>query len=318
MSTQMQNNHEAHEAQEGEHVREKLPAEIFFDKAVYGGISYFAQAAAGIALTYWIRESGGRRYFDKMSQWAAPLMTKITGKTGKEAVDAANTPIVVSTMIMCGNAFLLPVKWLENRKPQIVRTLNDRHNARLEAQGHAPTPEEREHQEQVLGELEREPKQTWSSLLEARFFGLAAVYGAVFGIGTPNNLRMEKFVSETVRDAAGAVGAKSLAKNSAFDKILRLTTNDMFYSTVSAGGLYVYSHFIRPPKKDKGEADSVAVGPLEESALYALGLDNEIDGKNPGHAKPRPATAHHKAVPSQHLQNVHSLSHGALAPEVAP
>lgn len=277
------NTGQAPEEQAGAPAHVKTKAEVTFDKAVYGGISYFAQAATGVVLTHWIRHGTGRRYFDQMAEWAGPrIISKITAKTGEDAVKAADSPIVVSTMIMVGNAFLLPVKWLENRKPEIVRGMAERENKRRSARGDAPTQQELAAQEQSLTELDNAPKQTWGSLIGGRAFGLAAVYAVLFGIGQKNNEMLENLTATSITGASDALGAKSLARNKTFENYVRISFYDMAYSAVSASGLYVYSHLINPPHKRKQNAapQEPVLPPLEEAALYALDLQDEMAGKS--------------------------------------
>lgn len=267
--------------------REKLPAEKKFDQWVYGGISYAAQAGTGILLTHWIREGSGRKYFDKMAEWAGKaVIGKITGKTGAAATREADAWIVVSTMIMVGNAFLLPVKWLENHKPHYVRQINASINAAREERGETIRPEEKTKQEELLHQLEREPKQSWSSILGGRTFGLGAVYATLYAIGQKNNQWGENQFAGAVKTTLDTVGLKSIAESKMTDGYSRIAFYDFFYSMVSAGGLYVYSHFLHPHKKstpetspatppqsleygEKSVATETNTKPLEKQASHA-------------------------------------------------
>ena len=130
------------------HKREKLPMEIKFDKWVYGGISYWAQALTGMGIAYWMKYGSGKPIFEKAAEWTGKnIMSKITGKTGAAAVKEAHTTVTVSTMIMVGNTFLLPVKWLENRKPAIVRKWTEDENKSLEKAGTPISEEGKKRQE---------------------------------------------------------------------------------------------------------------------------------------------------------------------------
>jgi|GEM_PF-6415809 len=246
--------------------REILPSERFFDKAVYGGISYAAQAGAGIILSRWLKFGGGNKYYTKMAEWAGTKLC--SAKTAEEAIKVASRPVIVTTMIGVGTAFLLPVKWLENRKPQVVRWLHERDVAKEEARGHVFTPEEKAHDQKCLEQLENEPKQTWKSLLGGRAFGLAAVYAVL--LATPKaNERIENFAVKNILKGVDTVGLKTLAKSKKLDQYLHIGFLDVFYSAVSAGGLYVYSHYIRPPKKANAAVEAkveepVATPPTEQ------------------------------------------------------
>lgn len=223
----------------------KLRAEIFFDKAVYGGISYFTQALTGILLTHSIKYGKLQKPFNNFVQW-------ITGKT---LTKGASTTAMVTTMVMVGNAFILPVKWLENRKPKIVRWINDKMNAR-----HEPTPEERAEQEKSLHYLEHHaPKQSWTSLLIGRAFGLAPVFGIDYLLGEERNVFLQKKSAEIIQKGFGAVGLKTLSKSKMTEEYIRIGFIDAFYSAIAAGGLYVYSHLLHPHKKPKAQAGEAVV-----------------------------------------------------------
>lgn len=242
--------------------RQKLPEEIKFDKAVYGGISYAAQAGTGIVLTNWIKNGGGQHYFQKLAE-------ALTGARGASATEKASSFIIVSTMIMVGNAFLLPVKWLENRKPQIIRGMVERANKRREAHGDMPSEEELAHQLQHLDKLDKEPKQTWWSLGGGRAFSLAGVYLVERGIGGPRNEAMSIGTTKAIQEGIKAAGMKTLAQSKTLENYLRIGFYDMFYSTVSAGGLYIYSHFVKPPKKEQnlGQSEADALGEVASAAI---------------------------------------------------
>ncbi len=226
--------------------REMLPAEKTFDRAVYGGISYAAQAATGIVLTYWLKYGSGKPHFEKAAKWLGPKVFR--NRTVEEATKEISSPLMVSTMIMVGNTFLLPVKWLENNKAKIVRSWHEKHDAKMEAKGTPFTAEEKAHNEECLQKLEKEPPQTWGSLLGGRAFGLAAVYATLFALGNKRNEAAEEFSAKVIMKGVDAVGMKSLAKSKTFEKYIHVGFLDVFYSMVSAGGLYVYSHVINPPK----------------------------------------------------------------------
>jgi hypothetical protein len=226
--------------------REQLPAEQKFDKAVYGGISYVAQALAGSGLAYWIKHSGGRPIFDKMANWLGPnFISKISKATGKEAVERADSWITVTTMVGVGTLFLIPVKWLEDRKASIVENWTKKDNEKRAAQGNPVSTEELAKQEQMLDELKADSKQTWRSLLIARGASLIPVYAAVPLIGK-HNATMEAGFQKLTKTLASVAGLKKMAKSEAFHNASGIAFYDGFYSIISSGGLYIFSHMISP------------------------------------------------------------------------
>ncbi len=274
--------------------REKLPAEKKFDQAVYGGISYAAQAGTGIALTYWLKYGSGKQHFDKVAKWVGSKIHP--SKATAQAIEDVSPLLMVSTMIMVGNTFLLPVKWLENHKPEIVRKWHENHVQKKQASGDPYTPEELAHQQECLKQLEETPKQTWGSLIGGRAFGLASVYTVLIGmdIGKKRNKAAEEYSAKVILKGLDKVGLKSLSKNQTLEKYIHVGFLDVFYSMVSAGGLYVYSHFIKPPKhaKDEGLLPDMIVGPTPATpALNALETDsNKYESSIELDKKPRQFT----------------------------
>jgi hypothetical protein len=239
--------------------REKLPAEKTFDKAVYTGISYFAQGVAGIILARWLAFGKGKPHFDKMAEWLGPRM--FPKKPLEKAVKETNAFIITTTQIAAGTAFIPPVKALEDRKPEIVRSLHEKHVASKEAQGRPYTDEEKAHHEQCLQALEKEPKQSWGSLMEARVASLAGVYGVLFALGNERNEKLREFVANPITKGIEKIGFKEMAKSKTFAQYMQLSAVEVFYSAVSAGGLYVWSHFVRPPKKEAIDTNKDPVQP---------------------------------------------------------
>lgn len=230
--------------------REKLPMEKKFDQWVYGGISYAAQALAGSGLTYWIKHSSGRPVYDKVANWLGPnFISKFSSHRGKAAVTAADSFITISTMVFVGTLFVAPVKWLEDMKAGIVEKWTNDDNKAREARGEIIAPEVKEHQAALLDQLNTAPKQTWWSLLAARAASLVFVYTANPLIGDKNNKIMEAGFKKVTGKVAETLGAKKVAKSEIFQNASGIAFYDGFYSMISAGGLYIYSHYIAPPKE---------------------------------------------------------------------
>ena len=231
--------------------REKILDEISFDKRVYGGISYFAQAATGVALSYWTKHSGGQQFFKNITEYIGPKIYKNLAATkGVPAAAAAVTTITVaSIMIGVGTSFLIPVKMLEKNKAKIVRKMYESRIAKEEANGYVLTPEQKARDEELLQQLEKEPLQTWGSLLEARAGSLVGVYAVLFALGEKNNQIMQNTTTKGILKSLETAGLKKAAQSKPLSNLFDIAFVDAFYSMVSAGGLYVYSHYIHPPKK---------------------------------------------------------------------
>lgn len=248
----------------GQPQREILPEEVKFDKAVYGGISYVAQAATGIVLTHWLKYGSGKPLFEKAARWLGPKI--YTGRSIERAAEEISSPLLVTTMVMVGNTFLLPVKWLENHKASIVRGWTEKDAARKEAQGTPYSPEELARREKALQDLEKQPAQSWASLLGGRVFGLVPVFALAYGLGKKGQAA-EEFTARAVAGGLNLVGAKSLARSRTLETYIKVGFLDVFYSMVSAGGLYVYSHLLHPKPKHQESLSEYLPGPTPASAI---------------------------------------------------
>lgn len=246
--------------------RKILPEEVKFDKRVYGGISYFAQAAAGILLTRSLKFGSLKPLFEKATTTLGPMVYR--NRSVEKAAAEISTPLLVTTMVMVGNAFLLPVKWLENRKASIVRDWTEKDAAAKAAQGTPYSQEEIAQQQAALKDLEKEPNQSWASLIGGRVFGLIPVFALAYGLGKKGEIA-EKFASNTVSKGLGAVGAKGLANSNTVKSYVQVGFLDIFYSAISAAGLYSYSHFMHPThKKDEDPAKhNIKFGPTPGGAI---------------------------------------------------
>lgn len=273
--------------------REKLPEERFFDRSVYGGISYAAQAGTGIILTHFLKYGKGKPAFEKVATWLGSKV--MPSKTGAEAIKSLSPFMMVTTMIMVGNTFLLPVKWLENRKAKIVRDWAENDIRKMADAGMPYSPEELAHKEKCLADLDKEPVQNWKSLLGGRAFGLGAVYATLFAMGKRNDMA-EEYSAKVITKGLDRIGAKQLAKSKTLEQYIHVGFLDVFYSMVSAGGLYVYSHIINPPKGHKLGLHDLQIGPTPATPAISALAASDDEHEAPGKAytdtiKPREAAA---------------------------
>ena len=226
--------------------RHKLSAEVTFDKAVYGGISYWAQMLTGIGLSYWFKHGSGKAHFEKITHALGPKLFKGTAaaKGVEAAAEKLHSPLIVTTMVMVGNTFLIPVLWLEKRKPEIVRWIHEHTTAKQSDY----SEENRAKDEEALKALENAPPQDIKSLLGGRAFGLTGVFAGVFALGKTEKM-IQTFTTKTAQNTFHTIGLKTLAKSEVAKRVMDISFLDAFYSAVAAGGLYAYSHFIKPPQK---------------------------------------------------------------------
>lgn len=235
---------------------QKINAEKYFDTGLYGTVSYFGQALTSVLLTQWIKHGSGKEKFDTASRWLGRnVLEKQFKQTPENAAKLSNTLLVATTLIMVGNCFLAPVKYMEDHKPEFVRKINDWLNERREKKGDVISPEERREQDEAIAHIAEQPRQTWGSLIGARVFSLGAIYAAIALVGGKNNKIMEDASANAASKTMNSLGVpKTKAYSKTVQDFGRIAFVDFAYSLVGAGALYLYSHVLAPPKqKKKGE-----------------------------------------------------------------
>ncbi len=238
---------ESHAHDYGHH--KPLLAERIFDVSLYGVWNYGIQVGASVLAGMWFKEGGGKPYFDKAAEWMGKnVMSKITNKTGAAAAKESHTWLIFAALITVGNLFIPPIQYIECRKDKVVGKINDWLNARRAANGNPPSEQELKDQQETIAAIAAEPRQTPASLWGGRIVGLAANFLAAHLVGRDRNIAMENATAETVSKGLNAVGLTNLAKSENVKNFSRIAFLDYGYSLISANVVYLYSHFIHPPK----------------------------------------------------------------------
>ncbi len=131
---------------------------------------------------------------------------------------------------------------MEDNKPQIVRWFHERNIAKRVASGETISAEEQAENEAALAAVDHAPKQTWGSIFSGRVVGTAAVYASMALVGTPL-----KKISAHI----GQITADNIATPTAHPLVKRITesgTLDAAATAICTSMLYVWSHFLCPPK----------------------------------------------------------------------
>jgi len=280
--------------------------ERLFDWLTYGGIGFLGVFAAGIPIGYWGKYGKGAGMFHS----GAKSLEKL-GMSAKSAEDAMMT----SVLMQPGNIALLPIKLMENNKPHLVDKFND-----------------------MLGEkssdasVEKDPQQTWGSLIKSRLAAWLAVYagfrGGAMMFGGENFAKFEnKFAEYIVCNPLGKPthipGMEKIAANET--KLFRygkIASLDVFATAAATILLYVGSRFFAK-RNDQWEAKHTHPDnkPLEnslEKTPMVKGLDAIADNTSKIFtqsvtpqseeikAKPRPASFT-EAVTNQKAQTAEAV-----------
>lgn len=195
--------------------------EKLFDWATYGGIAGIGVFLGTIPIGYWAKYGKGADLFHRAGQALV--------KNGSSPENAEQI-LMTTTLMQGGNIALIPIKCLEDNKPEIVQRLNEMLGEKTD-----------------IEHLESEPKQTWSSIIKGRLLAWTAVYvsfKAAFAALGP-----EKF-SEFENKFAENVVCKPMGKpphiNGQETKLFRygkIGALDLFATAGAATLLYLGSRF---------------------------------------------------------------------------
>jgi len=204
--------------------------ERWFDWLTYGGIAGVGVFLVTLPLTYWSKYAGGAKNFKAAAHWLE--------KKGFSAHTAEDL-VMTTSLMQGGNLGLIPVKLMENNKPQIVKKIND-----------------------VLGDstdekaVEAEPKQSWTSLLKARIIMawtpvFLSFRAATMLLGKEKFQHFEHWFSESLickplGKATHIAGVETKAFR--YGKIAAL---DAFATAAAATLLYIGSNIFAKQEKDE-------------------------------------------------------------------
>ena len=216
--------------------RVKTPGEKLFDVITYGGIGIGVNEAGSLVAMNLVKD--GKIALDWLEKpkadWIQPV-SKIAQKTlnflnilkddwirpvyGKAQQLINKTPVLseveyfnkgrflfLTTCLTGGMAMLLPTKWMEDSKSNIVRWF-DRHVYGIK-------PENDQTVAKLHEEMDGAPKQSWRSLLEGRLTVIGAAFGLDVLIGKPDAVSTKLFEDTVFKDYSSADrAASSFARN---------------------------------------------------------------------------------------------------------
>lgn len=222
--------------QSAKHTKSK--AELIFDWVTYGGIGGLGTFGATIPIAYWAKYGGGAKTFESAVQGLK--------KMGMSTHTAEQFMITNATM-QGGNAMVLPIKWAEDNKVEIVKKIADMIGEKID-----------------VNALECENKQTWGSIIKARIAAWTAVFTGFQIAG--RTLGAEKFtafedkfaakVCQTFGKETHHLGVPSKTFN--YGKIVAL---DLFATAAATTLLYVASRMFAPAREN-GDEEKMKPPPL--------------------------------------------------------
>lgn len=212
-------------------VPETSKGEVLFDSLAYGGFAGAVTFLLSLPAGYWVRYSNSGRQAVK---WAAGHLKKV-GLSEHSSEDA----VMTTALMQGGNLMLLPIKFMEDRKPELVAKLN-KHVG----------------DETCDLSVDKEPKQTWGSLLKARIFlawtPVFLSFRTAVSLGGKEqfNAFEEKFAKHLICRPLGQPTHVKGAETTLY-KLGRIAALDVFATTAAAALLYVGSRIFAKDNEEK-------------------------------------------------------------------
>lgn len=235
--TELPDTHHNPEAQEKARKTGASIGEKLFDLGTYAGVAGVGTFALTIPVAYWAKYGKGAPYFKSASDY---LVKKGFSKR------IADEMTMTSALMQGGNLTIIPVKLIENYKPQIVDSLNHRFG-----------------DESGAASVDKEPAQTWGSLLKSRVVAWLSVFTgfrlAGMAIGDKNMDKFENRFAKGVCDVLGkpthievphaTPGHPATKVESTHYRYGKIAALDVFATIAATSILYVGSRFFAKRNK---------------------------------------------------------------------
>jgi len=231
---------------------ETSKGERLFDWMAYGGFAGVVTFLLSIPLGYWSRYS---KSGIEATRWGARHLKKV-GLSRHTAEDAA----VTTGLMQGGNLMVIPVKIMEDQKPQLVSKFN-----------------------RYLGDttgalsVEDEPKQSWTSLIKSRLLAWTTVFvslrAAASMIGKDNFNAFEEKFSEHLVCGPLKHPTHIAGRETRLFRVGKIAAIDVFATAAAATLLYIGSRFFaqgsekwrrgngKPEEPEKAEEPASAAPP---------------------------------------------------------
>ncbi len=232
--------------------------EKLFDWVTYGGIAFAGVFVATLPWTYFTKYGSGKKFHD----WMTTALKK-KGVSKHVAEQTFNTAILGSL----GNAAIIPVKVMENYKPELV----EKFNAMLGDKSHDAS-------------VDQDPKQTWTSLIAGRVAAYTAVFVSLQGAvaiwgGDKFQKFEEKFaeqVCKVIKKPTHTPGlAKTVANETKAFRYGKIGALDVFATAAATILLYSGSRFFAK-KNEPWHAKHTAAPETPEQPAPQTALESAI------------------------------------------
>jgi hypothetical protein len=292
--------------------RKKTWGEKVFNFGTYGGVALLGNEATSLIITRQAEDGIFKTHFTKFQNWfkkfeGKPMVSDYIGKG----------QIANMFVALVGGMLMVPfVKYLEDNKGSIVRTL-DRNHYGTKADTHPQLVEAHK-------EMDQAPKQTWGSLWKGRAVTVFGSIGVDYFLGWkeakstklfPNNETFKKFssldrIADRIAEKSVEILNVSQAARPAATKWIQKGTWLLTLSSTFTFIFYVSSKIFASKRDEKlermhhrahedGTLPALADQP---ESIAAVALDRE---------SPAPSTHVHSAAHLSTLAAAPQLAHGA-------
>lgn len=208
------------EAQQQAEKTSTSSGEKAFDLLTYGGVAGLGTFALTIPVAYWAKYGKGAKYFEDAAKYLV--------KKGMRP-RIAEEMVMTSALMQGGNLTIIPVKVLENCKPQIV----DRFNHMLG-------------DESGKASVDEDPQQTWGSLIKSRLVAWTAVFAGFRAAATlVGHEKLDSFEKKFAEGVCKLMGKATHIKGAetAHYRYGKIAALDVFATAAATSILYVGSRF---------------------------------------------------------------------------
>ena len=220
--------------------------EKLFNIGTYKGIGVVANVALSLSIANAFEYGKGKELFKKLATKIAPSYAKIRGVSHERSVQFSQFFLKTAALTTGGILLLWPIKKLEDHKPEIVKWMDDKHNA-----NRTPTNTDLAIQEAAHKRLEMDAKPSWGNIILGRALGMAAVFGTVFALAGRDEKTVDTITNkaaETLKELPSPTLNK-IGKSKRFNPLFNLSITEFYQSVIAEETLYFTTRMYKNIKR---------------------------------------------------------------------
>jgi hypothetical protein len=220
-----------------------------FDWLVYPSIAWLGNSALGVYITHetgkgnefaafkWIRQANDK-FYEKFNQSVeSGIMKNVIKDKSPENIKAWAGGISTYFLLSLGGTLLMwPIKAMEDNRKKLAAKLDNTFGT---------TPPDQK-------EIEKEPKQSWFSVLSGRVLSVSIGFAAFLAMTPKNADKASKWFGEKVTSGLSKVFKNADKKN--MREWMDIAAFDIVFTSITAAVTYMFSRFVA--KKTQNDLDS--------------------------------------------------------------